>query len=70
MGDTILSCIVYKWRDEEERIHKELTIAWNYPNNHISPELTEHKKGTTTYDIGNPGSGLGQGQKYGGVRMI
>jgi hypothetical protein len=41
----------------------------NKPNNHISPELTEHKKGTMTYDVGNPGSVLGQAHKYGGVRM-
>ena len=41
----------------------------NKPNNHISPELAEHKKGTTTYDVGNSGSGLGQAHKYGGVRM-
>jgi hypothetical protein len=23
-----------------------------------------------TYDVGNPGSGLGQAQKYGGVKII
>ena len=39
----------------------------NKPNNHISPELTEHKKGITTYDVGNPGSGLGQAQNMEGL---
>ena len=35
----------------------------------ILTELTEHKK-TTTYDVGNPGSGLGQVHKFGGVKQV
>jgi hypothetical protein len=34
---------------------------------HLSPSLTEHKKNTTAYDVGNPGPGLRQAQKYGRV---
>jgi hypothetical protein len=30
--------------------------------NHLSQNLTEHKKGTTTKDVGNPGPDLGQTQ--------
>jgi hypothetical protein len=30
----------------------------------IPTELTEQKKKTTTYDVRNPGPGLGQAQKY------
>ena len=42
----------------------------NKTNNHLSSELTEHKKkrGITTYDIGNPDPGLGHTQKCGGVK--
>jgi len=35
----------------------------------ILTELTEQKK-TTTYDIGNPGPGLRQTQKCGGVMPV
>ncbi len=31
----------------------------NKTKNHLSSELTEHKK-TTTYDVGNSSPGLGQ----------
>jgi hypothetical protein len=35
-------------------------------NNHLSPQLIEHnKKKTTTYDVENPGPGLGQTQNVG-----
>ena len=41
-----------------------------YQQNKQSPlilsELTEHNK-TTTYDVGNPGSDLGQAQNCGGI---
>jgi hypothetical protein len=37
-------------------------------NNHLSPELSEHKKNTTTYEVGNPGPGFGQAQQCGGVK--
>ena len=32
-------------------------------NNHLLTELAEQKKTTTTYDVGNPGPGLGQTHK-------
>jgi len=35
----------------------------------ILTELNEHKI-TTTYDVGNPGPGLGQGQKCIGVKSV
>ena len=35
----------------------------------ILTELTEHKK-TTKCDLGDPVSGLGQAQKYGGVKPM
>jgi hypothetical protein len=39
-------------------------------NNHRSPLLTEHTKkwGTMTYDVENPGPGLGQTQTCGRVK--
>lgn len=40
-------------------------------NNHLSPSLTEPKTlGTTTYDVGFSGAGLGQSQKRGGVKSF
>jgi hypothetical protein len=38
-------------------------------NNHLSPEITEHKK-TTTYDVGNSAPCFGQAQNWGGVKLI
>jgi hypothetical protein len=35
----------------------------NKTNNHLSPQPFNLKK-TMTYDIGNPGPGLGQAEKY------
>jgi hypothetical protein len=32
--------------------------------------LTEYKKSTTTYDVGNSGPALGQTQKWGGVKQV
>jgi hypothetical protein len=32
----------------------------NKTNNHLSPQLTEHQVKTITFDVGNPGPGLGQ----------
>ena len=37
----------------------------NKTNNHLSPSLNEHKKGTTTYDVGNPGPWFGTGIRIG-----
>jgi hypothetical protein len=37
--------------------------------NYLPPQLIEYKK-ITTYDVGNPGPGLGKGQKCGGVLPI
>ena len=43
----------------------------NKTNIHLSPQLTEHKKGgDMTYDVGNPDPGFGQAQKYGRVKCI
>jgi len=40
-------------------------------NNHLSPSLTEPKTvGTTMYDVGIPGPGLGQSQKRGGIKSV
>jgi ribosomal protein L18 len=37
----------------------------NKTNNHISPQIIEHKKDhDIIYVDGNPGSGLGQAHKY------
>ena len=38
-----------------------------FTNNLLSPSPTEHKTETTTYDVGNPGPGLEQTHKSGGV---
>ena len=41
-----------------------------YQQNDQSP-LTEHKKKLlTTYDVGNPGSGLGQAYRYDGFKPV
>jgi hypothetical protein len=37
--------------------------------NHLSHQIIEDEK-TTTYDIGNPGPGLGQVQKCGRVKPV
>jgi hypothetical protein len=38
-------------------------------NSHLSPKLIEdNKKKTTTYDVGNPGSGLWHAQQWGGIK--
>ena len=34
-------------------------------NNHLSPQLIEYNKKTTTYDVENPGPGLEQAQNVG-----
>ena len=36
----------------------------------ILTELIKHKIKTTTYNIGNPGTGLGQSQKCGGFKPV
>ena len=45
-----------------------------YQQNEQAPlvltELTEHKKKTTTYDVGNTGPGLGQAQRCGRVKHV
>jgi hypothetical protein len=34
-------------------------------NNHLSPQIIQHKKDNDIYGVGNQGFGLGQTQKYG-----
>ena len=46
------------------------SIKINKTNNHLSPELLDYKKKTRTYDVVNPGPGLGQAQKCGGVISV
>ena len=45
-----------------------LEIKDNKTNNHLSHQLIKHKKNTMTYDVGNPGPGLRESQKYGGLK--
>ena len=45
------------------------SIIINKTNNHLLTELTEYKK-TTTCDVGNQYSVLGQVQTYGGVKPV
>ena len=42
----------------------------NKTNNHISLQPIAHKKKTMTYDVVNPGPGLGQAQKCGRVKLV
>ena len=42
----------------------------NKTNNHPSPQVTEHRQNTTTYDVGNQGPGLGRALKCGGVEPV
>jgi hypothetical protein len=39
-------------------------------NNYLSPQLIEHEKMTTIYEIENLGSGLRQAQKYGRIKPV
>ena len=41
----------------------------NKTNNHLSTQIIEHKKNTTTYDIGNLGPGLRQAQQCGRIKL-
>jgi hypothetical protein len=50
-------------------------VVFSSINNHktnfrLSTQLNKHIKKTTTYDIENPGPGLGQVQKRGRVKSI
>jgi hypothetical protein len=48
-----------------------ITQNINKMNNHFSCYLNSlNTKMTTTYDVGNPGLGLGQAQKCGGVKPV
>ena len=55
---------------------KVLTMMVNNPininktNNHLSPQITEHKKGQDIYDVGNTGSGLRQGKQVVGLNRL
>jgi hypothetical protein len=42
----------------------------NKTNSHLSPQITEPKKKTTTYDVGYQGPGLGQAKKCDGAKPI
>jgi len=47
------------------------STSLNKKNNHLSPQIIEHKKKPTTYDVGNPGPGLGWALKmFGGVKPV
>ena len=41
----------------------------NKTNDHLSSQLIEHRK-TTIFDVGNPGTGLGQVQKGGADKPV
>jgi len=43
--------------------------TFNNTNNRLSPQLIEHKK-ATTYEVRNPGLGLRQAPKRGGVEPV
>jgi hypothetical protein len=42
----------------------------NKTNNHHSPKTVGHKKKPMTYGVGNQGSGLGQVQTCGRVKLV
>ena len=44
-------------------VNNSTNIKQNYP----APQLIEHEKRTTTYDVGNPGPGLWRAQRCGEV---
>ena len=46
------------------------SININKPTHTSHPQPIEHKKQTTRYDIGNPGSALEQACKCGGVKPV
>ena len=39
-------------------------------NNHLSPSLTDHEEKTMTHDVGNPGPGLRQAQKFSVLKSV
>ena len=42
----------------------------NKTKHHISPQLIEHNKITTTYYVENPGHGMGKAHKCGEVESV
>jgi len=54
----------------QESLNSDSQQFHQYQQNDQSP-LTEHKKKlTTTYEVGNPGSGLGQAHRYDGFEPV
>ena len=49
-----------KWSNNSTNINKT--------NNDISPKIIEHRR--PTYEVGNTGPLLGQGQTYGGFKLV
>jgi len=45
------------------------TISTNQTN-HLSLQLTVHKKKNAAYDVRNPGRGLGETHNFGGVKSF
>jgi hypothetical protein len=46
---------------------RRVTVTHQY---HLSPQIIVLKKKTTTYDVGNPGSGLGHAKNSCGVKPV
>ena len=71
--DIFLHCIYYV--DYEKKVLNSDTDSKQFhqyqkkQNNHLSPQIIEHKK-TITCDVGNPDPGLGQTQRYDGVKLV
>jgi hypothetical protein len=57
--------LIFDLRKETLMVNNFTNI--NKTNNHLSPQLTEHKK-ETTYDVGNSGLCLGQTKKCCGIK--
>jgi hypothetical protein len=53
----------------KRKLMENNSININKTHNHLSSHITEHKM-TTTYGVGNPGPGLGQTHKGGGIKQV
>jgi hypothetical protein len=42
----------------------------NKTNNRFSPQINEHIVKTTTYDVENPGPGMGHAESCGEVKLV
>jgi hypothetical protein len=58
------------WKESLSDGHQFHQNQQNEQSPLILTTLTEHKKNSMTYEVGNPGPGLGQAQECGRVKLV